>query len=96
MDPEEIAGGQLKIRWQPLYQWILTEIEKEIEIHPGYADLQNQFGLLLLAKGEWMRAEQRFLEALRLNPRYREAVLNLGHLYLETERRIEAEEILIS
>jgi tetratricopeptide (TPR) repeat protein len=96
MDPEEIAGGRLKVRWLPLYRRILAEVEKEIEIHPNYADLQNQFALLLAIKGEWTAAERHLLKAFHLNPRYREAILNLGHLYIERERWKEAEEIFLS
>jgi hypothetical protein len=38
----------MSLRWNPIYKRILSEIEQEVQIHPHYADLQNQFGLLLM------------------------------------------------
>jgi Tfp pilus assembly protein PilF len=64
-----------------LYRRMLSEVEKEIQIHPNYADLQNQFALLMMFEGEMGKAEDYFLKALRLNPKYREAIFNLGVLY---------------
>jgi Flp pilus assembly protein TadD len=96
MDSEENARRGMKVKWLRVYRWILTEVEREIEVHPGYADLQNQFGLLLAMRGEWTRAEQHFFKSLRLNPKYREAALHLGFLYVEAERWREAEEIFLS
>lgn len=84
----------MKKRQDPTYKWILGEIEKEVQAHPHYADLQNHFALLLMVGGEMKKAEKHFLEALRLNPNYREALLNLGCLYLEMRRWREAEKIL--
>jgi Flp pilus assembly protein TadD len=79
-----------------LYKQISIEIERENQIHPNYADLHNQFGLLLIAEGDLEGAESHFLEALSLNPGYREATLNLGFLYIEMKRWGEAERLLIS
>src|SRR4030042_439190 len=78
-----------------IYKRILGEVEKEVQLHPNYADLQNQFALLLMVKGEMEKARNHFLEALRVNPKYREAILNLGFLYLEMRRWKEAEEIFL-
>jgi protein O-GlcNAc transferase len=75
---------------------ISIEIEREIRIHPNYADLHNQFGLLLMAMGDSERAESHFSESLSLNPRYREAALNLSFLYVEMRRLKEAEDLLLS
>jgi superkiller protein 3 len=80
----------------PMYKWVLSEIRGEVQIHPHYADLQNHFALLLMAGGEMEKAEGHFLEALRLNPTYREALLNLGFLYIETKRWREAEKIFLT
>ena len=49
-----------------------------------------------MIEGEREKAESHFLEALRLNPKYREAILNLGFLYIEMRRWKEAEEIFLS
>lgn len=86
----------MSLRWNLIYKRILSEIEQEVQIHPHYADLQNQFALLLMVGGETEKAESHFLEALRLNPRYREVILNLGFLYIEMRRWKEAEEIFLA
>jgi len=77
-------------RQNPTYKWVLSEIVREVQIYPHYADLQNHFALLLMAGGEMGKAESHFLEALRLNPKYREAILNLGFLYIVMRRWKEA------
>jgi tetratricopeptide (TPR) repeat protein len=41
-------------------------------------------------------SEITFLEALSLNPKYREATLNLGFLYIELRRWKEAEDLFLS
>jgi tetratricopeptide (TPR) repeat protein len=85
----------MKPKRNPIYQRILDEIGKEIHIHPNYADLQNQFALLLMVEGEMEKAEVHFLKALRLNQKYREAILNLAFLYMEMRRWKRAEKILL-
>jgi tetratricopeptide (TPR) repeat protein len=99
VDPEvgrERKGRRsLRKKLNLVYRRILEEIEKEVQIHPHYADLQNQFALFLMVGGERGKAEHHFLEALRLNPKYREAHLNLGFLYLEERRWEEAEGIFL-
>ena len=86
----------MKIKKLPVYRRILKEIEKEIQVHPDYADLHNQMGLLLMMEGDQEGAEREFVLAIRLNPKYREAALHLGYLYLEMKRWKEAEEIFLS
>jgi tetratricopeptide (TPR) repeat protein len=86
---------RFKGKEQKLYKQILIEIKKEIQIHPNYADLYNQLGLLLMAQGDRVGAENYFLESLSLNPRYREANINLGFLYFETKRLQEAKKIFL-
>jgi tetratricopeptide (TPR) repeat protein len=83
----------MRAKRHPVDEWILREIEEEVRVHPGYADLQHFLALALMARGERKGAESHFLEALRLNPRYWEAMVNLGFLKIEMERWKEAEEI---
>lgn len=85
----------MKIRPKQDYKRVLEEIRKEIEIHPDYADLQNLMGLFLTAGEDREGGERCFKEALRLNPRYREAILNLGFLYIGAGRWAEAEKIFL-
>ncbi|MGZ3537878.1 MAG: tetratricopeptide repeat protein [Thermodesulfobacteriota bacterium] len=83
-------------RRNPVEKRILREIEEEVRVHPGYADLQHLFALALMAGGEMEKAESHFLEALHLNRRYREAMVNLGFLNIEMGRLKEAEEIFLA
>ena len=86
----------MRTRQNLIYRRIQREMEKEVQLHPHYADLRNQFALFLMVKGEREKAEFHFLEALRLNPKYRGAILNLGLLYMEMKRWKEAERILLA
>src|SRR4030042_4120033 len=97
MDTDKIGGiSRFKGKQAKLYKQISIEIERESQIHSDYAGLQNQFGLLLMAEGDPEGAEGHFLEALSLNPKYREATLNLGFLYIEMDRWEEAESLFLS
>ena len=77
----------------PVYKRILKEIKAKARLYPGYADLHNQLGLLLMEEGNLDEAKGHFLKALRLNPHYHAASLNLGFLYIEQRRWKGAEEI---
>jgi len=57
----------MRARRNPHYKRILEEIEREVQTHPDYADLQNQLALLLMSEGEMEKAEPHFLKALHLN-----------------------------
>ena len=82
-----------KVRIDPK---ILREIEQRLQLHADYPDFQNQLGLVRMREGRPEEAEACFLEALRLNPDYREPLLNLACLYLDLERWHEAEDLLRS
>ncbi len=85
----------MKIKQIPIYKQILKEIDREIQVHPDYADLRNRKGLLMMVKGDLPGAKQEFLKALRLNANYQEATLHLGTLYLETRQWKEAEAVFL-
>ena len=68
----------MRTKQNSTYKRILAEVEKEVRIHPRYADLRNQLALLLMVEGERKKAESHFLEALRLNPNNPLAHFNLG------------------
>ncbi len=62
----------------PLDPEVLRFVRAEAEGHPEWADVQNRWGLALLATGKRARAERRFSHCLELNPRYGWAALNLA------------------
>ena len=69
-------------------------IEGDALAHPEWADLQNRYGLLLLAGGDLDRAEAAFGRALATNPRYAWALLNLASVHAVQERFEEARDLL--
>lgn len=73
-------------RWQEA----LGLLERLVVEHPGYADLHNMMGVANHHMGQWSRAERAFREALRLNPRYTEASLNLAVLLNDTGKYEDA------
>ncbi len=87
------GGKEMRGKGVPLYRRILSEIEGQIRVHPEYADLQNQLGVLLMKDGNVAEAERHLKMALRLNPTYREALLNLGFLYIRMKHWKKAEGI---
>ena len=53
------------------------------ETLPDYADVQNMLGVAQFQQGKKERAQRSFERALRVNPRYTEAALNLAVVYNE-------------
>jgi tetratricopeptide (TPR) repeat protein len=57
--------------------------EKACQLDSAYPDYANALGQLHLEAGHGAQAEKAFLEALKVNPNYLEARLNLAQLYLD-------------
>ncbi|MCS6875053.1 MAG: tetratricopeptide repeat protein [Pyrinomonadaceae bacterium] len=62
----------------------LDDAEKQIQLvlqqRPDYADGYNTYGLILLAKGKFEEAEQKFKKALDINPEFESAKTNLDNV----------------
>jgi tetratricopeptide (TPR) repeat protein len=65
------------------YDNALSEIEKLLEKHEGFADVHNMKGLILYGLGRRNEATEAFDKALQINPAYSEASLNLVVVYNE-------------
>lgn len=76
------------------YEKIIEALRRRVEESPQYPDLRHQLALALFVQGDREAAERELLEALRLNPKYQEAALHLGCLYIEEGRWEEARSIL--
>jgi Flp pilus assembly protein TadD len=63
-------------------------------MNPQIAEAWSDLGYVLLAQNEIMDAEQAILKALKLNPDYRQARVNLASVYLTQERWAEARALL--
>jgi tetratricopeptide (TPR) repeat protein len=63
---------------------------------PSFPDLYNMLGVIYHAQDRFSDAEQAFETALRLNPRYTEAALNLSVTYNDRGKYERAREVYIS
>lgn len=81
----------MTVRALKRYKKILKDLQHKVEAYPHYADLRHQLALLLFVDGDREGAEREFLQALKLNPEYREAAILLGCLYVDQGRWGEAE-----
>jgi tetratricopeptide (TPR) repeat protein len=66
---------------------------KVAEAEEGFADVMNMLGVIYHDKGQVAHAQEYFEKALRLNPRYTEAALNLAVTYNEQGRYAQAKQI---
>lgn len=72
----------------------IAELEKALELSPGFVDLRVRLGQLWRAAGQPERAEQAYREAIDSHPTYADAYLQLAASLLARERRAEALEVL--
>jgi tetratricopeptide (TPR) repeat protein len=60
----------------------------------GFADIHNMLGVIYHDMGDLARAQERFEAALRINPNYTEAILNLSVTYNDVGRYGEARKLM--
>src|SRR5215470_17812301 len=64
-----------------------------LEKHRGFADIFNMLGVIWHGQGKMEDAQGAFEEALKLNPSYTEAALNLAVTYNDLGKYAEAREV---
>lgn len=64
---------------------LLTQIVRD---HRGFADMHNMLGFIHHRAGRFTQASEMFEEALRVNPNYTEAALNLAVTYNDSSAAI--------
>jgi tetratricopeptide (TPR) repeat protein len=69
---------------------VLTQV---VEQHRGFADIFNMLGVIWHGQGKLLEAQGAFEEALKLNPSYTEAALNLSVTYNDLGKYAEAREV---
>src|SRR6476660_2533377 len=69
---------------------ILIQIVRE---HQGFADMFNMLGVIHHGHGRFTQAQEMFEHALKINPAYTEAALNLAVTYNDLGKYREAKEI---
>ncbi|NOY86372.1 MAG: tetratricopeptide repeat protein [Deltaproteobacteria bacterium] len=62
--------------------------------NPDFADICNKMGQLYFQKGDYLRAKEFLARAVRLNPDYTEASLNLAVTYNEIGKYEEARKVV--
>ena len=72
------------------YKEASLQLERAIELQPGYADVQYSLGCLYEKLHKIEESRERFEKALEINPRYFRARVMLAKSYLEEGRSEEA------
>lgn len=76
------------------YNEAIAELEKALQLSPGFVDLRVRLGQLWRAAGQPERAEQAYRDAIASHPSYADAYLRLAASLLARERRAEALDVL--
>lgn len=59
----------------------LVEFKEAVRLRPNYPDIRNRLGELYMRRGQFSLAEEEFLVALKINPKYVAAMLNIAECY---------------
>ena len=89
----QLASAESLIR-EEKYDRAIGVLNNIVETNPREADAYNLLGFSYRKSKDFNRAERNYKRALRLNPDHKGALEYVGELYLETDRRDEAEKTL--
>ncbi|VDM99416.1 unnamed protein product [Onchocerca ochengi] len=68
--------------------------ESGLQVCPNNAKIHYNIAKIMADNGDINRATVNYINALRLNPTYENAMNNLANIYLKYDRNIEAEQLL--
>jgi len=97
LTPTELAAAMVSARGkidQADYWAAITDLNNVISNEPRNADAFNLLGFSYRKLEQFDSAERNYRRALRLDPNHKGALEYLGELYLETDRIVEAKEML--
>ena len=89
----ELAKAETSITGKDYRAAIVTLIEV-VRTNPRNADAYNLLGYSYRKSKDFKRAERNYSRALRLDPDHKGALEYMGELFLETDRRDKAQELL--
>jgi Flp pilus assembly protein TadD len=89
----ELAKAQASINGEQ-YRKAISTLGEIVRANPRNADAYNLLGFSYRKSKDFDRAERNYKRALRIKPDHKGALEYMGELFLETDRRGEAEELL--
>ena len=89
----ELAKAQASINGEK-YKSAIRTLNDIVKTNPRSADVYNLLGFSYRKSKDFKRAERNYARALRINPEHKGALEYMGELFLETDRRPKAEELL--
>ena len=89
----ELAKAQASINGEQ-YKIAIRTLNEIVKTNPRNADAYNLLGFSYRKSKDFKRAERNYARALRINPDHKGALEYMGELFLETDRRAKAEELL--
>ena len=89
----ELAKAQSSINGEQ-YKRAIRTLNDIVKTNARNADAYNLLGFSYRKTKDFKRAERNYARALRINPEHKGALEYMGELFLETDRRPKAEELL--
>ncbi|NKB49853.1 MAG: tetratricopeptide repeat protein [Alphaproteobacteria bacterium] len=89
----ELAKAQTSINGEK-YKAAISTLNDIVRTNPRNADAYNLLGFSYRKSKDFKRAERNYARALRIDPEHKGALEYMGELFLETDRRPKAEELL--
>lgn len=101
-DPDPLAPAQLRAQLAKAeasidaeqYRTAISTLNDIVRTNPRSADAYNLLGFSYRKTKDFPRAERNYNRALRLDPNHKGALEYMGELFLETNRRDKAQEML--
>jgi tetratricopeptide (TPR) repeat protein len=89
----ELAKAESSIEGED-YRLAIKTLKDIVSTNPRNADAYNLLGFSYRKSKDFKKAERNYARALRIDPNHKGALEYMGELFLETNRRDKAEELL--